>query len=199
MWPRLDDNGRFKLNRNHVLARSGVVVSFGDPLGVPPEDRKVAFAESGARAAPCSTGAIPMQRYRVSWAACPVSGGRPRARNCGIAASQVDRLRSGRGPRSCVGTRSGNRDPSASVPLAAARRCAVKSAGSCRRLRLYESHKSGGRPAPADVSAEYDYHFRAEEMLAVGLAIVARLVRFESHASTGAGACSPTRARVKRP
>ncbi len=37
------------------------------------------------------------------------------------------------------------------------------------RLRLYESHKPGGRPAPADGSAEYDFRFRAEEKLAVYL------------------------------
>ena len=49
--------------------------------GVPGLVRDALLAESGARAAPCSTGAIPIQRYRVSWAACPVSGGRPRARN----------------------------------------------------------------------------------------------------------------------
>jgi len=43
----------------------------------------------------------------------------------GDSSSQVDRRRSGRGPRSCVGTRSGNRDRSASVPLVAANRSAV--------------------------------------------------------------------------
>jgi hypothetical protein len=42
---------------------------------------------------------------------------------------------------------------------------------------LEESHKSGGRPAPPDGSAEYDFRFRAEEKLAVYLAAVARLVQ----------------------
>jgi hypothetical protein len=44
------------------------------------------------------------------------------------------------------------------------------------------SHKSGGRPAPPDGSAEYDFRFRAEEKLAVYLAAVARLVHCESAA-----------------
>jgi hypothetical protein len=43
-----------------------------------------------------------------------------------------------------------------------------------------ESHKSGGRPAPPDGSAEYDFRFRAEEKLAVYLAAVARLVHLST-------------------
>ncbi|MGZ4287320.1 MAG: hypothetical protein ACXVHB_23895 [Solirubrobacteraceae bacterium] len=45
---------------------------------------------------------------------------------------------------------------------------------------MQESHKSGGRPAPAGGSAEYDFRFRAKEKLAVYLAGVARLVRSTS-------------------
>jgi len=70
----------------------------------------------------------------------------------------------------------GNHDRSAALRLPR-RGSAVCPPVRVSRLRSWESHESGGRPAPPDGSAEYDSRFRAEEKLAVYLAAVARLVR----------------------
>jgi hypothetical protein len=71
----------------------------------------------------------------------------------------------------------GNQDRSAALRLPRRGSSAVCPPVRVSRLRLSESHKSGGRPAPPDGSAEYDFRFRAEEKLAVYLAAVARLVQ----------------------
>ena len=84
--------------------------------------------------------------------------------------SQVDRRRGGRGPRPCVGTMLGT---AIGAPLFFSQCSAVSSPARISRLRFHESHKSGGRPAPTDGYAEYDFRLRTEEQLAAGLSVLA--------------------------
>ena len=94
--------------------------------------------------------------------------------------SQVDRRRGGRGPRPCVGTMLGT---AIGAPLFFSQCSAVSSPARISRLRFHESHKSGGRPAPTDGYAEYDFRLRTEEQLAAGLSVLARFVLTSSEFS----------------
>ena len=62
------------------------------------------------------------------------------------------------------------------APLFFSQCSAVSSPARISRLRFHESHKSGGRPAPTDGYAEYDFRLRTEEQLAAGLTALARFV-----------------------
>jgi len=82
-----------------------------------------------------------------------------------VAVGDVPRSRTRVAPRhEVVPSRSERRGP-----FAMARRAAVSSPTGVGRIRLYEPHKPGDRPAAADGTAEYDFRFRTEEKLAVGL------------------------------
>ena len=101
-------------------------------LGATRQEREDLLRRAGSRFTPeaITPGAWLLSRNTSSAA----DGGRADA--CGRGRSQPDRPRGGQGPRSCVGTRMGNRDRRAALRLPAARRSAVCPPARVSRVRL---------------------------------------------------------------